>query len=126
MIYNINTKERECKLLSIKVNEIELIVNNQILMTNKKNNKYVLKQNILNSLLRKLNDVISSWNGINISRSKKSSFGGFGEYFLRSKGWFDQKKRKYIGSTFWLNIFNDIKNVKIFILIQYISSFLFI
>ena len=102
-------KERERKLLMIRISEIENIVNNN----NSNNNKYNYKisNKLIESLLNvNLFPIIDKWNGININRIKKP-LNKFQDYFIKGRNWWDINKQNIIGLSFWIPIFQDIQKV---------------
>eukprot|EP01084_Bolivina_argentea_P212450 361142_1 len=99
-------KERERRLLKIKIIKVESIINAQL--KNKHfNNNFSVKQDLINITLTKLDKLIDNWQGLVLSRSKKSHI-RYNDYFSAAKGWYDQRKKKLFGALFWLPIFQSI------------------
>ena len=97
-------KERERKLLMIRISEIESIVN-------KKQINYKISDEFIESVLNKnFFPSIDKWKGINIWRIKKP-LKKFKDYFAKGRNWWDINKQNIIGSAFWIPVFQDIQKV---------------
>ena len=112
-------KERETKLLMIKISEIESIVNKQLSTSTRpciyKINRILMENNINTSII----SVIDEWPGVHIDRIKKN-LTKFRDYFVIGKNWWDIKKQKLIANHFWIKIFEDIDQVQTQPLIHYV------
>ena len=101
-------KERESKLLMIRIYEIESNVNKHL---TQEIQKYKISFEFIKSILNgNLFRIIDSWKGINISRLKKK-LNKFKDYFLKSKNWWDTNKQKIIALSFWIPVFKNIQKV---------------
>ena len=58
-----------------------------------------------------LSQRIDEWNGVCLHRIKTQPT-EFREYFVTGKNWWDSIKRKLIGSTLWIRVFEYIERVK--------------
>ena len=111
-------KQREIQLLSVKITEIQRIVNETIcpsINLNLKNQDHSQKYTISNSLIQSIFDeflfpAIDRWSGVHIDRIKKQ-LTKFRDYFVIGKNWWDLSKKRLIGSVFWVKIFEDIDQV---------------
>ena len=100
-------KERESKLLMIRVSTIQSIINTSF------NLNYKVPSAIIESILNKsLYPLISKWKGINVSRVKKP-LNTFKEYFAVARNWWDNHKQQHIATKFWIPLFADIQKVVI-------------
>lgn len=118
-------KQREIQLLSIKIAEIQRIVNESICgsiniqnSVNKTayqshyNRNYQISNSLIQSIFHEfLFPAIDRWNGVHIDRIKKT-ITKFRDYFVIGKNWWDLSKKRLIGSVFWVKIFEDIDQVK--------------
>ena len=107
-------KERESKLLEIKITEIEVIVSQELesyINNDGSNHKsFTVPSEIRKNTLDQLYHLISKWNGVDISRTK-SPLTRYRDYFCVAKNWWDQTKKKLFGAIFWLVIFKYIQKV---------------
>ena len=109
-------KKRESQLLSIKLVEIQRIVNNEISSSSSHHfNKYrtykIHDIKIKYIFNHSLFIVIDQWEGVQLDRVK-TKIDKYRDYFVIAKNWWDLRKKKLIGSSFWLPIFRDIQQVK--------------
>ena len=96
-------KERERKLLTIRISEIESIVNEQVY--------YKISAEFIESVLNvNFFPIIDEWKGINIWRIKKP-LKEFKDYFAKGRNWWDINKQNITGSAFWIPVFEDIRKV---------------
>ena len=103
-------KERESILLSIKITEIEDIVNKQLLTISTPCIYKINSSAINNTINTSIISVIDTWKGVN--RTKKA-LTKFRDYFAIAKNWWDGRmKQKLTAIHFWINILDDIKQVK--------------
>ena len=107
-------KERETKLLNIKIAQIETIINKQLSsLTLTKSSSYGYKINITlinNAINKSINDGIDKWKGVHFDRIKKK-IATFRDYFVIGKNWWDIKKQPLISTYFWIALFKDIHQV---------------
>ena len=104
-------KEREAKLLSIKIKEIQQIVNTEAAKFGYAiNTRFTIPDSIIHRILLHLYGVIHRWNGVNLCRIKKV-ISTFRDYFVIGKNWWDLTKKKLMGNVFWLTIFKHIQQV---------------
>eukprot|EP01084_Bolivina_argentea_P277883 474577_1 len=99
-------KQRESALLSVKRRRIEEIINNELINCNR---KYIIPQLIIDNTLTTLHIIINQWKGVDVARRKKI-INRYRDYFSISKNWFDQRKKKKMGSLFWVKLFKHIHN----------------
>ena len=111
-------KERECKLMSVRVSTLQNIINQQCKLfeeINSNNNIYqqkitvydynnIISRDIINQCLNKLYLSLQLWNGVNLVKTKKS-LSTFRKYFVIGKCWFDQKKKNILAPDFWIKFF---------------------
>eukprot|EP01084_Bolivina_argentea_P221910 375727_1 len=91
-------KEREFKVIKLKINKIQFIVNNEC-----ETHDFRIKQEIIDSALNQLRNKIDQWNGVNVNRTK-ASLSIYANYFIISKKWWDNQKRSIYGDIFWLKV----------------------
>ena len=103
-------KQREIKLLSIKISEIENIVNKKLLTSSNPCTYTINKTAIENIIATSIISVVDGWKGVHVDRIKKN-LTKFRDYFVIGKNWWDIKKQNLIAVHFWINIFEDIYNV---------------
>eukprot|EP01084_Bolivina_argentea_P261203 441315_1 len=60
-------KEREYKLVKVKVEQIQSIINNECKIYNSNSNNFTL-QHEFNATMKLLYDKINKWNGVNVHR----------------------------------------------------------
>eukprot|EP01084_Bolivina_argentea_P221914 375732_1 len=92
-------KEREFILFSLKINKIQSIVNHR---------HFIIHQQIIDTTMNMLCNKIDQWKGVNINRTKVSSF-IYSDYYIISTKWWDNRKRIIYGNNFWLSIFQCIE-----------------
>ena len=105
MLFVHTKKERESKLLAIKITEIERIINEDL------HCKYQVSTFVINGVLSKFHDVIMQWQGVHLNRIKKRPLSQFRNYFVIGKNWWDLRKKKLLGDFFWLKIFGELETV---------------
>ena len=94
--------------MMVRVQSIESVISSHHL------NNYQIPQHILNRVQNEMQNVIESWNGINITKRKSTRpFSTFSAYFQNSKNWWDQTKASILGSMLWHPLLCDIKRVKL-------------
>ena len=83
MLFVHTKKERESKLLAIKITEIERIINEEL------HSEYQVSTTLINGVLSKFHDVIMKWQGVHLDRIKKRPISRFRDYFVIGKNWWD-------------------------------------
>eukprot|EP01084_Bolivina_argentea_P252985 424828_1 len=102
-------KERDDKLLEIKITKIELIVNEQFQHKYVDNDTiFLVTQDVIDNALNKLYNLIDNWKGLSVARIT-NSFKKYTDYFKAAKGSYDQRKKQIFGRIFWLPIFKNIQ-----------------
>ena len=98
---------RECRLSRIKIKAIE-----KILASRAPRGHCVVPKLVVDAALKELYSAIDGWDGVCLSRVKKQP-SSFAEYFKIGKNrWDSMKTRQYIGSAFWLKIFEFVHRVE--------------
>eukprot|EP01084_Bolivina_argentea_P260948 440829_1 len=108
-------KERELKLLQIKINTTGTVINQAISDHNilsLTTTTFKVTEKTTQQTLKHLYNTIDEWNGVNTSRTK-STLNTFRDYFTVAKKWFDSAKKKQIGKIYWLLVLQQIKQLPI-------------
>ena len=103
-------KERETKLTEIKMKRIQHLVDYR-LAKRQINRRFIVPSHLWSDINLNLSQQIDEWKGVYLQRVKKMPT-NFREYFVTGKNWWDSVKRKYIGSTLWIRVFECIERVK--------------
>ena len=121
----IKLKEREIKLMKVRLDEIKSIISENI-ETFEKDNKVqnvcivipkteitdlfdnTFNDNLIDSVICELDKILTLWKGINTDQTSKE-LSTFRIYFGTSRNWFDQKKKNIKAKYFWLKILNSIQ-----------------
>ena len=105
-------KERESKLLSIKIEQIERIFNESVrsLHPHRDLKHFKISSERMRVVLQQLFQNLNTWNGPNLSRIRKQ-ISSFRDYFVIGKNWWDLIKRKSLGDIFWMSSFHQIQAV---------------
>ena len=104
-----NQKERETKLTEIKMNRIQHLVDYR-LAERQINRRFIVPPHLRHDINLNLSRRIDEWRGVSLQRIKTLPT-KFREYFVTGKNWWDSVKRKYIGSTLWIRVFECIERV---------------
>eukprot|EP01084_Bolivina_argentea_P247486 414044_1 len=109
-------KERECISMQIRGKKSQNIINRQCQLFESNfqsqnirvpNYKNLVSSDIINECLNKMYLSLERWNGINVTKTKKS-LDTFREYFTMAKCWFDQTKKHLLAPAFWIKLFMHI------------------
>ena len=73
--------------------------------------EFVVPPHMVTNIMAVLSQRIDEWKGVCLHRIRTQPT-KFREYFVTGKNWWDSAKRKYIGSTLWIRIFEYIERVK--------------
>eukprot|EP01084_Bolivina_argentea_P231952 391054_1 len=102
-------KVRDEKLLNIKIQKIESVVNKEISrLLQSDHSAYNIQKQIITDTFNQLHKHVDEWNGVKITRTKKE-IKSFKQYWDVGKNWWDLTKKKLIGTIFWFRIFQDIQ-----------------
>eukprot|EP01084_Bolivina_argentea_P284215 487023_1 len=121
--------EREDKIMSIRVIVLETIINRKCkefeTINSIKNNatihNFKVNDEIVNECLMKLGLCLELWNGVSLTKTKKS-LSTFRQYFIAAKKWFDVKKKQIIGPVFWIKLFDILKQFTINCSLIYVNN----
>eukprot|EP01084_Bolivina_argentea_P136640 240646_1 len=117
-------KERDNKLLEIKINKITSIVNDRLTSYDKQIPLFQPSQNTINYIFQQLRESVDKWNGVIINRVKKD-LNTFRKYFVIGRRCWNLQKSKLLGDVFWLPIVNDIKqHIQEHIVVQHAMTIL--
>ncbi len=108
-------KQREYALMSERIATVQRVINEQCALFEKTNSDIKVTVSncdamhsdliaIADDCLNKLYAIISSWNGIDLKRTKKS-LTTFRRYFSIAKCWFDQRKKSILAPDIWVKLF---------------------
>lgn len=107
-------KERETKLIQLRLEQIVNIMNQAIselaIDIPRHGDTFVVDERMIENAKAYLFLIIDKWNGIQTGRTKKA-MEEFRDYFKLSKHWFDQVKKTVFGTIFWLNLFHFLYNL---------------
>ena len=73
--------------------------------------EFVVPPHMVTNIMAVLSQRIDEWKGVCLHRIRTQPT-KFREYFVTGKNWWDSVKRKYIGSTLWIRVFECIERVK--------------
>ena len=121
----IKLKEREIKLMKVRLNKIKSIISQNIAKFERDNEFHnicivipkiettdffdnKLNDKLIESAICELDKILILWKGINTDQTSKE-LSTFRIYFGTSRNWFDQKKKNIKAKYFWLKILNSIQ-----------------
>ena len=106
-----NIKEREMKMMEIKMDRIGVIINHR-LSAHEIMDRFIVSSDLCDEINLNLFHHIDEWKGVCFQRIKVQPT-TFRAYFVIGKNWWDAIKRKFIGSALWIPLFHRIEAVEI-------------
>eukprot|EP01084_Bolivina_argentea_P231953 391056_1 len=108
-------KIRDDKLLSIKIQKTESVVNAEIsrLQPSKTDfvqhhSTYTIDKQIIADAFNQLHKQLDSWTGVRLTKIKQE-IKSFKQYYDIGKRWWNCTKKKLLGDIFWFRIFKNIQ-----------------
>ena len=99
-------------MTQIKIDRIHCIVRHRLSAHNIDDAvPFVVPSPLVADIIRALSRRIDEWKGVCLHRIKTQPT-KFREYFVTGKNWWDSIKRKLIGSTLWVRVFECIERVR--------------
>ena len=110
-------KEREQQILLNRIDVIQQSVNKAINAMNGDNEIFIMNEEIKNTILSRLYDIIDSWKGENMMTDPCPFC--FSAYYKKADKWWNQRRMMH-GKLVWIYVFDYIQKVFLYFVYRYL------
>lgn len=111
-------RERESQLMGVRMRTLRNVIREQCTAFETLNSslhqgtqrvtvldsEHLIPDELTTECMDKLNISLKYWNGVNMTKTKRS-LDSFRDYYVISRNWFDCQKRNTLGPVFWIRTF---------------------